>query len=176
LPDRVERAVGMKAFARPGPDPLRGAVVGAIAGLAAAAAMNVFQSVAQRLAPGAQGSGDSADVRAADRLVRAAGGAPLDEATRPVAGAAMHYALGLALGAGYGVAAEYRPAVTAGNGAAFGSVAALVLDEAVVPATGLASPPGEVPAPAHLFGLSSHLVFGATTEMVRSFLVGLLRR
>lgn len=167
----------MTSFAGPEPNALRGVIVGALAGLAAAAAMNAFQAIAGRLAPGAAaGHGDPADVKAADRLVPAAGGAPLADRAKPLAGGAMHYALGAALGAGYGLAAEYRPAVTAGNGAAFGSVAALLLDEAAVPAAGLAPAPQDVAAPAHVFGLSAHLVFGATTEMVRAFLVRRLHR
>jgi hypothetical protein len=165
-----------KALDRDRPNAWRGLIVGAVAGLAAAAAMSAFQAAATRLSPAPESDDDPADVKAADVVARASGAGPLSDEAKPFAGAAAHFALGAALGAAYGLAAEYRPEVTSGNGAAFGSATALVLDEATVPALGLARAPTKVPAKTHLFGLSSHLVFGATTEAVRSLLVRLVRR
>ena len=72
-----------------------------------------------------------------------------------------------ALGVAYGVAAEFRPGVTAGYGTAFGTAAAALLDEGAVPAVGLGAAPWTAPASTHAYALSSHLVFGAVTEFVR---------
>jgi putative membrane protein len=79
----------------------------------------------------------------------------------------MHYALGLGLGVAYGVAAEFRPEVTVGAGTLFGVATATVLDEAAVPALGLAEPPWETDAGTHLFSYASHVVFGLAAELVR---------
>ena len=86
---------------------------------------------------------------------------------QPLAGQIVHYVVGAARGAGYGIAAEFRPAVTAGFGAPFGFGLAAVLDEAVVPAVGLGSPPWETPPSTHAYTLASHLLFGTVTEFTR---------
>ena len=44
-------------------------------------------------------------------------------------------------------------------------------DELAVPVLGLAPPPGEVPAAAHVRGFGSHLVFGAALEAGRRALI-----
>ncbi|MXQ14842.1 DUF1440 domain-containing protein [Microvirga makkahensis] len=86
---------------------------------------------------------------------------------KEIAGPAVHYAVGAALGGLYGVAAEIAPGVTAGAGLRFGAAVAVALDEGVVPAIGLSGPPWESPSSTHLYALSSHLVFGLTAEIVR---------
>ena len=43
-----------------------------------------------------------------------------------------------------------------------------------VPAAGLAPPPSEQPASAHVYGLASHLLYGLTTELARKLVRGLL--
>ncbi len=75
--------------------------------------------------------------------------------------------LGIGLGVLYGVAAEFRPAVTAGYGSAFGLGTATVLDEGVVPAVGLGQAPWQASASSNLYSYVSHLVFGWTAELVR---------
>ena len=84
-----------------------------------------------------------------------------------LAGQAMHYLLGLGLGAAYGVAAEFRPGIAAGKGAAFGIGTATLLDETAVPALGLGAAPWKAPLTTNLFSYASHLVFGVTAELVR---------
>ncbi|MBA3896376.1 MAG: DUF1440 domain-containing protein [Sphingomonadaceae bacterium] len=144
------------------PDPLRGLLAGIAAGLAAAFAMNRFQELWPT-----DGEGDPATVKAAQRACRAATGRSLSDDLKEPAGNALHYGLGAALGALYGLAAEYAPRVTAGFGTAFGTATALILDEVAVPAAGLAGPPWKTPAAAHAYGIVSHLVFGATAEAAR---------
>jgi len=148
------------------PSPLRGAAAGLVAGFAASFAMNQFQKRWDRAAPMPDKS-EPSTVKAAQKASRESTGEPLPEADKKAAGNLVHYLFGGGLGALYGVAAEYRPEVTAGFGLPFGLGASLLFDEVAVPAAGLSPPPGEVPAKSHLYGIVSHLVYGVATEGVR---------
>lgn len=146
--------------------PVRGAAAGLAAGLVASLAMDQFQKVWARFVTMPKG-GEPATVKAADKASRAITGKPVAKADKPQAGTIVHYLFGGALGAAYGVAAEYRPGVTRGFGSAFGLGTATLFDEVAVPAAGLSKAPTAYPARSHLYGYASHLVFGAVTEAVR---------
>lgn len=164
------------------PNLWKGALAGLAAGLIASAAMNAFQSAAKAASPDTGDSGDDSGgdsepstVKAADKVSVAITGAPVPAEARPAAGQAVHYVTGALLGVGYGIVAEYRPETTSGFGSAFGGVVSAVLDEAVVPAAGLGAPPTQASAGSHLFGLSSHIVFGGVAEAVRRLARSALR-
>jgi len=125
-----------------------------------------FQKVRGRLITMPKGGGP-ATVKAADKASRAVTGKRVARADRAQAGTIVHYLFGGALGAAYGVAAEYRPGVTRGFGSALGLGTATLFDEAAVPAAGLSKAPTTYPPVTHLYGYASHLVFGAVTEAVR---------
>ncbi len=146
------------------PDPLRGAIAGVAAGLAAAFAMNQFQKLWPRES---DSEGDPATVKAANKASRAAIGRPVPGAEKELAGEAIHYGLGAALGVGYGIMAEYWPQARTGFGTAFGAVTALALDEVAVPAMGLGEAPWKTPPATHAYGMVSHLVFGLVAESAR---------
>ncbi len=146
---------------------LGGALAGVVAGLAASAAMDAFQAGVAALPPADGSDGDPATVKAADALAQATVGHKLAATDKPLAGQAVHYALGAALGVAYGMAAAVRPGVTAGHGAAFGLTTATLLDEVAVPAVGLGTAPWQTPLSTHAYGVASHLVFGTVTELVR---------
>lgn len=154
----------------------RGVVAGAVAGLVAAFAMDRFQAAALAFTGGGGGGGggEPATEQAADAISTALSGVPLPASDKPLGGQALHYLLGLGLGVAYAVAAEFRPAVTAGGGTAFGIGASTLLDEAAVPALGLGDAPWRASAGSHLFGYVSHLVFGGVTELVRRQVRGTL--
>ncbi len=67
----------------------------------------------------------------------------------------------------YGVAAEIAPISTVGAGLPFGAAVWLVADDIVVPALGLSKPITEFSLSTHAYALSSHLVYGLTTDLVR---------
>lgn len=153
----------------------RGLVAGVVAGAVASFAMDRFQAVVSPLLP----SSDDADPepateKAADSVMRQVTGHEVPDADKPLAGQSIHYALGIALGAAYGIAAEFRPAVTAGYGAGFALGTATLLDEAIVPAVGLGKAPWASDAPTLLYSYASHLVFGGVSEFVRRQVVGTL--
>lgn len=151
---------------------VRGIVAGAVAGAAASFAMDRFQAAWTALQSSDDDAEDSdasqpATVKAADALATAVTGRSIPAADKPLAGQAIHYALGIGLGVAYAIAAEFRPAVTAGYGTGFGLGTATLLDEAAVPALGLGDAPWKSDVGTTLYGLASHLVFGAATEAVR---------
>lgn len=145
---------------------LRGALAGLVAGVAASFAMDWFQAIVSSPSSHHE-AGEPATQQAADAIGRHTVGAPVPDADKPLAGQAMHYLLGSALGVAYGVMAEFRPAITSGSGAAFGIGTATLLDEAAVPAVGLGEAPWKADAGTTLYGYASHLVFGTVTEFVR---------
>lgn len=153
----------------------RGVVVGLIAGAAASFAMDRFQAAVSALSSSDDDSAPATE-QAADALARMVTGSEIPDADKPLAGQAIHYALGLGLGAAYAVAAEFRPVVTSGYGSAFGIATATLLDEAVVPAVGLGKAPWKSDLKTTIYGYASHLVFGGVAELVRRQLrFGLLR-
>jgi putative membrane protein len=80
---------------------------------------------------------------------------------------AIHWSFGAAVGAAYGAVAEYFPSATAKQGAAFGMALETLADEGTLPALGLIT--GSAAA-ATAGKLTSHIVYGVTTETVRHFL------
>ncbi|WP_434128204.1 DUF1440 domain-containing protein [Novosphingobium fluoreni] len=144
-------------------------VVGLIAGAAASFAMDRLQAAVAALSSSDDEDEDSepATEQAADAIARAATGAEVPDADKPLAGQAVHYAPGLGLGAAYAVAAKFRPAVTTGYGGAFGIAAATLLDEAAVSAVGLGKAPWKADLKTTIYGYASHLVFGGAAELVR---------
>lgn len=152
----------------------RGAVAGVIAGAVASFAMDRFQAAASSLLPSDGSNDEPATEKAADAVSAAITGQAVPDAAKPLAGQGVHYVLGIGLGVAYGIAAEFRPSVTASFGAAFGLGTATLLDEAAVPAVGLGDAPWKAPLSTTLYGYASHLVFGRTAEIVRRQVAGTL--
>ncbi len=154
--------------------------MGLAGGLIASWTMNQFQALwlkasermqAQPEAPQQQDqtevAAEDATMKTADKLSRKLLHRPLSTEAKKKAGPAVHYVFGSAMGALYGAAAEMFPDVTRGFGTGFGAALFAVADEIAVPAFGLSGKPTEAPLSAHVYGLVSHLVYGATTEGVR---------
>ncbi len=75
--------------------------------------------------------------------------------------------MGATSGLIYGIASEIAPVSTFSFGLPFGAAVWLVADDILVPALGLAKPATEYPLSTHAYALSSHLVYGLTTDIVR---------
>lgn len=175
-------------------DVLKGLAAGVVGGLVASAAMNGFQILLSRLfegeershgaqslqqgsphkgvgrelqAEGKDEATDDATERLANAISVSATERELTEREKNVAGTALHYAMGTTSGAVYGAVAELMPEVSAGAGLPYGVAVWLIADEVIVPAAGLSKEPAEYPLSIHVYSLSSHLVFGLTTELVR---------
>jgi len=185
----------MRIIRRNSSDPLKGMIAGAAGGLVASWVMNQFQALWSRMAHGVErphgaqslqlGSprhgvarelqergrdreADDAAVRTAIVVSERLLGLELAEREKKeIAGAAVHYAFGVATGGLYGAIAELKPATTAGAGLPFGAAVWLIADEIIVPALGLSKSPTKYPLSTHAYSIASHLVYGLTTEIVR---------
>ena len=143
-----------------------GALMGALAGLAASYAMEKFQQALSSLGDQPGGGDDPSTVKVAEMVV----GHPIPKDDKPSAGATVHYVFGTLLGALYGAAVPLAPAVASCFGMVYGAAVALVFDEGVLPLIGISEPPWETTPALHAYSLSSHLVYGAALEAIRRIL------
>jgi uncharacterized membrane protein YagU involved in acid resistance len=161
---------------------LRGAMAGLLGGLVASWVMNEFMAgPGQKLQHAVQSSEENqqqqttsdepkedATMKAADAVVSiGTGGRHLSSEQKEKAGPVVHYAFGALMGALYGAAAEYWPAVRAGFGTTFASALFAGADLIAVPVLQLGPSPAEEPGSALLSPFSAHLLYGSTTELVR---------
>lgn len=166
---------------------LKGLTAGLVGGLVASWTMNRFQDVWFGLADKRQpeeslpASGedqeeqDDTTVRTASAISEGLFDHKLTAREKKIAGPAVHYTLGTGVGGLYGAVAELAPTVTAGRGLPFGAAFWLVVDEGAVPVLGLAKGPAAYPLSTHVYALTSHFVYGLTTELVRRSLRKALR-
>jgi len=160
----------------------KGTVAGLAGGLVAAWVMNQFQSGWSAAASkfkeskNVNGSGkerqaegsEDATMKAANRVAKLVLRRPLNKSEKKKAAPVVHYAFAAAMGAAYGAAVEKMPRAKTGFGLSFGTALFLGADEIAVPALGLSSQSSKEIKPGdHLYGLVSHFVYGATTELVR---------
>lgn len=167
---------------------LRGLLAGAGAGLAASWAMNAFMA-----GPGAKLHASletedeqrkereqeqrrrergepkmDATMKAADALTAAStGGQHLSLEGRKKGGPIVHYGFGALMGAQYGGLAEYSSTVRTGLGTGFGTALFAGADLVAVPALHLSPPLKESSARSLATPFSAHVVYGATTELLR---------
>lgn|ERR1700752_5286332 len=160
---------------------VKGFAAGLVGGLVASWTMNRFQelwfSLADKSQPAPRSSEEPDDttVRAASAISEGLFDHKLTSTEKKIAGPSVHYSLGTGVGGLYGAVAEVAPGVTAGAGLPFGAAFWLVVDEGAVPILGLAKGPTAYPLSTHVYALTSHFVYGLTTEFVRRSLRNALR-
>ena len=154
-------------------DVVKGAVAGLVGGIVASFVMSQFQALVTKLAEAEEKqkskkkTEEPATVKAAQEISEGVFGHKLTKSEKETAGEAVHYAMGASSGLIYGVAAEIEPLTTVGVGMPFGTAVWLIADDVVVPALGLSKAPTAYPLTTHAYALSSHLVYGLTTEVTR---------
>ncbi|HTV07722.1 MAG TPA: DUF1440 domain-containing protein [Candidatus Aquilonibacter sp.] len=159
---------------------VRGVLAGVAGGLAAAWVMNEFsgtlgkklsdavETSAEKRLLEAQSDGEDATMKAADKITEAVtGGQHLTHEQREVGGPIVHYSMGAVMGGLYGALAEFCPVTRSGFGTTFGGVLFATADLFGVPAAGLGKWPDQYPVSSLANPLATHLVYGATTELVR---------
>ena len=162
---------------------VKGAVAGAIGGLAGTWAMNHFQAWWSRTVHGKEPmsaagrhdardwqefvEGQNANELAAQTVANHALGRPLDRRELKVGATTIHFAFGAAMGALYGAFYEVSPTTREMGGAAFGTAVWAAADEIAMPALGLSGPTTDDPPERHVHAFAAHIVFGVTTEIVR---------
>jgi uncharacterized membrane protein YagU involved in acid resistance len=111
---------------------------------------------------------EDATMKAAEGIVHSVTrGQHLSLEERKKAGPVVHYAFGALAGGIYGALAECSEWTSAGFGTAFGTLLFVGADLFAVPAFGLAPSAREQPAAAQATPLAAHLVYGATTDLLR---------
>lgn len=164
---------------------LKGALIGATAGLAAGFVMTQFQKLwssaqnelemrqqqdeqpkhrreAQKDSGGRKA--DDATVKAANKVSKAVFNKALTRQQKKFAGPAVHYGFAMAMGALYGAFAEVTELTSSGFGTFFGTLLFIGADEIAVPSLKLSPPPQEVEIDKHFYGWVSHVVYGAALE------------
>ena len=140
-------------------------VKGMIAGLIGGLAGTVAKTFAERLfPPHTHGEGEPA-VKFAEQVAEH----PLSEDEQEVAAESIHWAFGAAAGAVYGALVEYYPAATSKGGAGFGMALEALTHETALPALGISTPPDDQTPRERASEITSHVVYGIATEMVRGF-------
>jgi uncharacterized membrane protein YagU involved in acid resistance len=159
---------------------VRGILAGVAGGLAASWVMNEFSAtLGQKLSKAVetpeeqqelkqQSDGEDATMKAADKIVETVtGGRHLSHEQREIGGPIVHYGMGAISGGIYGALAEYTDLAKAGFGTTFGTVLFATADVLGVPAMHLGPWPDQYPVSSLASPLAAHLVYGATTELVR---------
>lgn len=155
----------------------RGAVAGAVGGLAGAGIMQLGQVALARR----NGGGSPQEVREqnmeedpASKLVTTVARKVVHHEpasiTKKVGGSLVHYAFGSGVGAMYGAVSELLPAARYARGAPFGAALWAAADLAAVPAFRLSSPPQRIPLKQHAQMLGMHVAYGLTTDTVRRYM------
>ena len=159
---------------------------GALGGLAAGLAMNLFVRALE-----AAYEGDGSDPLSVGAGPAGRGAQPLEAAGRPDddaaartgaaayrtvtgveptrerrlwLGSAAHYAFAAGAGACYGALRERAPAIASGHGLLYGTLVWIIADEGVTPALGLSRGPRQLSAGEHAAAFMAHLVYGSALE------------
>jgi putative membrane protein len=154
---------------------LRGVFAGVVGGLVASWVMNQYfvavanatEAMKEQPQQQNQEEGEDSTQLVADAIASRVIGRHLDKEEKEKAGPIVHYAFGALMGGVYGGIAECSSSVRAGFGALFGSVLFVGADEIAVPALGFGKPPTQQPVSNQLSHWAGHVVYGATTELVR---------
>jgi hypothetical protein len=143
---------------------------GAIAGLAATWVMGKVtsalyareNSAARQREDSARGGKTSFGV-AAEKLAHAVG-RDLSDDERKKYGSAIHWSLGIAMGAVYGAMRGRVPHADVAHGLLFGTLFFLTVDEIGTTALDLTPGPSHFPWQTHARGLAGHLTYGAVAD------------
>jgi putative membrane protein len=138
---------------------------GLVAGLIGGFAGTIAKTFAERLfPPRTDGEPEPPEV-----LAEQVAGPALAPGMKAIAGESIHWGFGLAVGAAYGALAEFYPAATAKEGASFGMALEALTHEGALPVLGLSAEPEDQTPRARASEMTSHVVYGVSTEIVRRF-------
>ena len=156
-----------EAAAKPPSSPSSGRSLakGLIAGLIGGLVGTIAKTLAERLfPPRTQGEPEPSE-----RLAERVAGQSLGPDAKAAAAEGIHWGFGAVAGAAYGALAEYYPAATSKDGASFGMALEALTHEGALPALGLSADPEDMTMRERASEMTSHVVYGVATEMVRGF-------
>jgi putative membrane protein len=138
---------------------------GLIAGLIGGLVGTLAKTFAERMfPPRTHGEPEPTEV-----LAEQVAGHALAQSDRVIAAEGIQWGFGAAVGAAYGALVEYYPEASAKEGATFGIALEALTHEGALPALGLSAEPEEQTPREHASEITSHVVYGIATEMVRGF-------
>ena len=137
----------------------KGLLAGLIGGVVATAA----KSFAEKIYPPRTHGEPEPPAILAEKL----SGHSLGEPGKTAAAETIHWGFGALVGAAYGALVEYYPAATAKDGASFGLALATLTHGTVLPAMDLSANPEDQTTRERISEMSTHVVFGLVTEIVR---------
>lgn len=138
---------------------LKGAIAGAIGGLAGAGA----KMLAEKALPPRDNSRVAPQVALAEQVARRS----LPERQRKLASQGIQWGFGAAAGAVYGAMVEAEPSLGAWKGAAFGLTVNRITHESLLPRLGLVPPKDEQPTQERISEWVTHAFYGIVTDIVR---------
>jgi putative membrane protein len=144
----------------------KGLLAGLVAGLAATAAKTLAEKF---YPPRTHGEPEPPEL-----LAEELAGHSLAQPELTIASESIHWTFGLMAGAAYGALAEFYPAATAKDGAAFGLALMTLTHENLLPAMDLSAPPEDQTTRERTSEEATHILFGVVAENVRSVIRGLL--
>jgi len=146
-------------------NPTRSLSKALIAGLVAGVIATAAKSLAERFYPPRTHGEPEPPEELAERLA----GHKLSPQTKHIAAEGLHWAFGAAAGAAYGALAEYYPAATAKEGAAFGMALMTLTHDTALPALDLGADPEDQTPREHTSEIASHVLYGVVAEKVRGW-------
>ncbi|MBE7158718.1 MAG: hypothetical protein INR62_09845 [Rhodospirillales bacterium] len=159
--------------------PVRGVLAGVAGGLVAGWVMNQWsegpgatlteqlETPAEKEQIKQQSDGEDATMKTAEKLAETFENRQLSKEEKQREGPVVHYAYAALMGGLYGGLAEYSSLVRSGFGTTYGSALFVGGDLVAVPALGLSKPLSAYPASSYAGPFTAHVVYGATTELVR---------
>jgi putative membrane protein len=147
--------------------PWKGFLAGTVGGFIASIAMSQFHSLFQKGESPVRRREEDSTVKAAAAVSTTLFHHALTRRQKKIAGPAVHYAFGTAIGAIYGTAVEFAPFLRTGWGTPFGAVVWLGAHVIATPALGLSEPVTQSDPPEEAAEFGAHLVYGAVVEGLR---------
>jgi putative membrane protein len=151
----------------PQPNPWRGLLAGAVAGLVASFVMSQFHSIVQTVGSSRKQGGEDSTVKTASAVSKRIFHHELTRRQKKIAGPAVHYAFGSTVAATYGAAVETAPFLRVGWGLPFGAAVWLGAHVITVPTLGLSEGVAASPLRQEATEFVAHLLYGGAVEGIR---------
>jgi putative membrane protein len=173
----MHKKTGLKLLAyyleRKREDILKGALAGAIGGLAGSGLMMLSQTLLdgrKNGSPSPQSIREGPEKEPTEKMVAAISEKAIHVTPSPraekIGGALVHFAFGSGVGAVYGAVTELTPKTGMWVGAPVGAALWAAADLGAAPVLGLSLPPTKVPVSRHAKMLGLHLIYGFATDTV----------
>lgn len=143
----------------------RGLVAGIIGGLAGTA----VKSLVETFLPVRKVEDRTARIKILDDLSTKITGTPISMHNEAIAEQMVGFPIGASIGAAYGYGKRDKPEMRLTDGAILGASTWISTHETSLPLLGLKEKPTDIPLKMQANELLAHVLFGITTEVVRSF-------